>query len=257
MEPAAKRDNLPHRPQWKAGTHMVQTPLRGGGSCDIDPSLFRPKGSDASGFCPFGFENSPSTELNSRDQVASEGTGVSELAVRYSIALFELADENKALDQVASDLSALKQMLAESADLRRLVRSPVISRADQGRAMDAVLDGVGVSDLTKRFIGLVAKNRRLFALNGMIDGYLAELARRRGEVTAQVTSATPLSAAQLQSVTDQLRAAIGSKVLVNATVDPALIGGMIVKYGSRMVDTSVRTKLDKLQLAMKASGGAV
>jgi F-type H+-transporting ATPase subunit delta len=189
--------------------------------------------------------------------VASEGTGVSELATRYSIALFELADENKALDQVASDLAALKQILAESADLRRLVRSPVISRSDQGRAMDAVLDRAGVSDLTRRFIGLVAKNRRLFALNGMIDGYLAELARRRGEVTAQVTSAAPLSKAQLRSVTDALRATIGSKVLVNATVDPALIGGMIVKYGSRMVDTSVRTKLDKLQLAMKASGGAV
>ena len=189
--------------------------------------------------------------------MASEGTGVSELATRYSIALFELADENKALDQVASDLAALKQILAESADLRRLVRSPVISRLDQGRAMAAVLDRAGVSDLTKRFIGLVAANRRLFALEGMIEGYLAELARRRGEMTARVTSAKPLSDAQLQAVTDALKASIGSKVLVDATVDPALIGGMIVKFGSRMVDTSVRTKLDKLQLAMKASGGSV
>nr|WP_211112308.1 F0F1 ATP synthase subunit delta [Azospirillum soli] len=195
--------------------------------------------------------------LNSRDQVASEGTGVSELATRYSIALFELADENKALDQVASDLVALKQILAESADLRRLVQSPVISRDDQGRAIAAVLDRAGASDLTKRFIGLVAKNRRLFALDGMIAGFLAELARRRGEVTAQVTSAKPLSDAQLQAVTDALKASVGSKVLVNASVDPALIGGMIVKFGSRMVDTSVRTKLDKLQLAMKASGGSV
>lgn len=189
--------------------------------------------------------------------MASEGTGVSELATRYSTALFELADENKALDQVASDLATLKQILAESADLRRLVRSPVISRADQGNAMTAVMEHAGLSDLTKRFIGLVAKNRRLFALGGMIDGYLAELARRRGEVTARVTSAKPLSDAQLQAVTDALKASIGSKVLVSASVDPALIGGMIVKFGSRMVDTSVRTKLDKLQLAMKASGGAV
>ena len=180
--------------------------------------------------------------------MASEGTGVSELSGRYSTALFELADENKALDQVAGDLTALKQLLAESADLRRLVQSPVISRGEQGRAMAAVLDRAGVSDLTKRFIGLVAKNRRLFALPGMINGYLAELARRRGETTAHVT---------VEAVTDALKKSVGSKVTVSVTVDPALIGGMIVKYGSRMVDTSVRTKLDKLQLAMKASGGQV
>ncbi|HEY0835959.1 MAG TPA: F0F1 ATP synthase subunit delta [Azospirillum sp.] len=189
--------------------------------------------------------------------MASEGTGVSELAGRYSTALFELADENKALDQVAGDLTALKQLLAESADLRRLVRSPVISRADQGRAMAAVLERAGVSDITRRFLGLVASNRRLFALPGMIEGYLAELARRRGESTARVTAATPLSDAQVQAVTDTLKKVVGSKVTVDVTVDPALIGGMIVKYGSRMVDTSVRTKLDKLQLAMKASGGQV
>lgn len=189
--------------------------------------------------------------------MASEGTGVSELAARYSIALFELADENKALDEVASDLSALKQILAESADLRRLVRSPVISRADQGRAIAAVLDRAGVSDLTKRFIGLVAQNRRLFSIDGMIEGYLSELARRRGESTAKVTSAKPLTDAQLQAVTDALKASVGAKVLVSTAVDPELIGGMIVKFGSRMVDTSVRTKLNKLQLAMKASGGSV
>ncbi|CAO3448037.1 F0F1 ATP synthase subunit delta [Azospirillum sp.] len=189
--------------------------------------------------------------------MASEGTGVSELAARYSIALFELADENQALDTVASDLTTLKQILAESADLRRLVRSPVISRADQGRAMAAVLDGAGLSELTKRFIGLVAANRRLFAIDGMIEGFLAELARRRGEVTAQVTTAQPLNDAQRNAVIDALKASIGSKVLVNTSVDPELIGGMIVKFGSRMVDTSVRTKLNKLQLAMKASGGSV
>lgn len=189
--------------------------------------------------------------------MASEGTGVSELSGRYSKALFELADDNKALDQVAGDLTALKQLLAESADLRRLVQSPVISRGEQGRAMAAVMDRAGISDLTKRFIGLVAKNRRLFALPGMINGYLAELARRRGETTAYVTAAKPLSDAQVQAVTDSLKKSVGSKVTVSVTVDPALIGGMIVKYGSRMVDTSVRTKLDKLQLAMKASGGQV
>jgi F-type H+-transporting ATPase subunit delta len=189
--------------------------------------------------------------------VASEGTGVSELAKRYSKALFELADGNKALDQVASDLIALKQLLAESADLRRLVQSPIIRRTAQASAMAAVLEAAGMSDLTKRFVGLVASNRRLFQLNGMIAGYLAEVARRRGETSAEVTSAAPLTDEQLAAVTETLRQTAGSKVTVTADVDPSLIGGMIVRYGSRMIDTSVRTKLDKLQLAMKASGGQV
>lgn len=186
--------------------------------------------------------------------MASEGTGVSGLAARYAAALFELADEHRALDQIASDLNSLKQLLAESEDLRRLVRSPVLSRADQGRAMAQVLTAAGASDLTQKFIGLVAKNRRLFALPGMIEGFLAELAARRGEMTAQVMAARPLSDAQVKAVTEALRKAVGSKIAVNVTVDPSLIGGMIVKVGSRMIDTSVRTKLDKLQLAMKGVG---
>jgi len=186
--------------------------------------------------------------------VASEGTGVSGLAGRYATALFELADENKALDQVAQDLEAIKQMLAESPDLNRFVRSPVLSRGDQSRAMDALLKQAGVSELTQRFVGLVAQNRRLFALQGMIDGYLAELARRRGQMTADVTSAHKLSDPQVQALTDALRAQLGSKIEVKVNVDPALIGGLIVKVGSRMIDSSVRTKLNKLQIAMKGVG---
>jgi F-type H+-transporting ATPase subunit delta len=186
--------------------------------------------------------------------VASEGTGVSGLAGRYATALFELADENKALDQVAQDLAAIKQMLVESPDLNRMVRSPVLSRGDQSRAMSALLKQAGVSELTQRFIGLVAQNRRLFALRGMIDGYLAELARRRGQMTADVTSAQQLSDPQVQALTDALRAQLGSKIEVKVTVDPALIGGLIVKVGSRMIDSSVRTKLNKLQIAMKGVG---
>jgi len=186
--------------------------------------------------------------------VASEGTGVSGLAARYAAALFDLADENKVLDQTAQDLVALKQLLAESADLRRVVRSPVLSRADQGRAMEAVMAQAGISPLVRKFVGLVAQNRRLFSLDGMIEGYLAELARRRGELTAQVTSARPLSQEQLAAVTDALRQAMGSKVSVAVRVDPALIGGMIVKVGSRMIDSSLRTKLTKLKIAMKGIG---
>lgn len=183
--------------------------------------------------------------------MASQGTGVSGLAGRYATALFELAEENNALDQVAADLTGLKQMLAESAELREMIRNPLISREAQGRALAAVMDRAGFSSLTKNFVGLVARNRRLFALEAMADAYLAELARRRGEMTARVIAARPLSEAQVKAITDALRASMGSKVAVDVTVDPAILGGMIVKVGSRMIDSSVRTKLNKLQLAMK------
>lgn len=183
--------------------------------------------------------------------MATEGTGASGLGGRYATALFALADEQKALDQTARDLALLKQMLAESADLRRLVASPLISRADQAKAMDAVLAHAQLSALVRNFVGLVARNRRLFALSAMIDAFLAELARRRGEQTAMVTAASPLTPAQEEAITDTLRKALGSKISVNVKVDPSLIGGMIVKVGSRMIDSSVRTKLNRLKLAMK------
>lgn len=186
--------------------------------------------------------------------MASQGTGVSGLAGRYASALFELADENKALDRTAADLAGLRRMLVESPDLSRMVRSPVLSRAEQGGAMAAIMEKAGFSDLTRRFIGLVAQNRRLFALTSMIDAFLAELARRRGEMTARVTAARPMSDAQVKALSDALRASMGTQVDVEVAVDPALIGGMIVKVGSRMVDSSVRTKLNKLQLAMKGVG---
>lgn len=177
--------------------------------------------------------------------------GVSGLARRYAAALFELADQAKALDATAADLRAVKAALQESADLRRLVRSPALGRDEQGRAMAVVLDKIGVSDLTRRFVAVVAGHRRLFALGGMIDAFLEDLAARRGELTADVTAATDLSAEQTASLTDQIRKAVGAKVSVRVTVDPELIGGIVVKVGSRMVDASLRTKLNKLQLAMK------
>lgn len=186
--------------------------------------------------------------------MATEGTGVSGLAQRYATALFGLADEQQALDQTAKDLTLLKQMLAESADLRRLVGSPLIARADQARAMDAVLAGAGISELVRKFTGLAAQNRRLFVLPGVIEAFLAELARRRGEATAQVVAAQPMDATQVARLEDALKQAMGSKVSVDVRVDPALIGGMIVKVGSRMIDASVRTKLTKLKLAMKGVG---
>lgn len=184
--------------------------------------------------------------------MAAKG-GVNEIAARYATALFDLADEQKALDAVADDLRAVQQLIGESADLRRLVRSPVISRDEQGKAMAALLDKIGTSDLTRKFIGYVASHRRLFALSGMIDAYLAELASRRGEVTAEVTSARPLSDEQVKAVEEALKKAVGGKVAVQHKVEPALIGGLIVKVGSRMVDSSLATQLQKLKLAMKGA----
>jgi F-type H+-transporting ATPase subunit delta len=185
--------------------------------------------------------------------VASKGTGVSGLADRYAAALFDLADERKSLDQVADDLRQLRAMLGESAELRRLVRSPILSRADQGRAITAVADRAGLTPLTRNFLGLVAQNRRLFAVPAMIDAFLARLAARRGEVTAEVVAAQNLTPGQLDAVNEQLRKAMGSKVAVEVRVDPALLGGLVIKLGSRMVDASLRSKLHRLQLAMKGA----
>ncbi len=176
------------------------------------------------------------------------------LAERYAAALYELADEGKALDRVAADLRSLAKALDESADLTRLIRSPVLGRQEQGRAIKAVLDKMGADPLTAKFLGLVAQNRRLFALPAMIKAYLTELARRRGEIAAEVTSAQALSAAQAEAVTAALRQAVGSKVSVETRVDPSLLGGMVVRVGSRMVDSSLKTKLQKMELAMKGLG---
>ncbi len=185
--------------------------------------------------------------------MASEGKGVSGLADRYAAALFDLADEQKLLDQVAGDLRQLRDMLNESGDLRRLVRSPILSRAEQGKAVNAVAERAGFAALTRNFLGLVAQNRRLFAVPGMIAAFLGRLAARRGEITAEVTAAQELTAAQRDAVTEQLKKAMGSKVAVDVRVDPALLGGIVVKIGSRMVDASLRSKLHRLQLAMKGA----
>ena len=183
--------------------------------------------------------------------MAASALGLSELASRYALALFDLADEAKTLDVVAGELRAIKAALAESRDFRRLVRSPVFSREEQGRAVGAVLDKAEASDLTRRFVSLVAANRRLFVLDLMIDAFLGELARRRGEMTAQVVTAHALTDEQEAKLTDQIKRQVGAKVAIDVTVDPSLLGGMVVRVGSRMIDTSLRTKLSKLALAMK------
>lgn len=176
------------------------------------------------------------------------------IAERYAAALYELADENKALDQVADDLRALRDVMAESDDLVRLVRSPVIGRDDQEKGVLAVAEKAGFSDLTRRFLGVLARNRRLFSLSGMIEAYLGLLATRRGEVTARVSAAAKLTEKQMNALVATLKSAVGAKVAVDVKVDPSLLGGLVVQVGSRMVDSSLRTKLQQLQLAMKGVG---
>ncbi len=183
--------------------------------------------------------------------MASEAKGVSGLAERYGVALFDLADERKELDAVATDLQVLRALLRDSADLRRLIRSPVLSREEQGKAIAAIAQQAGLSVMTRNFLGLLARNRRLFALPEMIGSFLNRLAQRRGEVTAQVLAAQDLSPAQRAAVDEQLRKAVGRKVAVDVQVDPSLLGGLVVKVGSRMVDASLKSKLHRLQLAMK------
>jgi len=186
--------------------------------------------------------------------VAARGTGAGGLAARYAAALFELADTQKAIDRVAGDLSELRAMIGGSEVLRSLIRSPILSRDEQGRAMAALLQQADTSDLVRKFVGLVARNRRLFALSQMIEEFLAELARRRGEMRAEVTAAKPLNDQQQASLAEAIRRSVGGKVAVDVKVDPELIGGLVVKVGSRMVDSSLKTKLQRLQLAMKGVG---
>lgn len=180
--------------------------------------------------------------------------GETGLAARYALALFDLADERKALDQVAEDLTKVESAIAGSAALQRLVRNPVLSRAEQGKAMAALLKQMDAGELTQDFVGLVAANRRLFALRSMIQAFLGELSRRRGEVTAEVTSARKLDAGQTGAIEDALKKVVGRKVALSIDVDPGLIGGLVVKVGSRMIDSSVRTQLQKMRIAMKGAG---
>jgi len=183
--------------------------------------------------------------------LAAETSIVSGIAGRYATALFELAVEAKALDAVAADLDRLQAMIAESADLRRLVKSPIFGRDEQRRAIDAVVERAGLSAVVRRFVGVVARNRRLFALEDMIRDFRALLARHRGETMARVVSASPLQPNQLAALKAALREGVGREVNMEVAVDPELLGGLVLKVGSRMIDSSVRTKLQNLKVAMK------
>jgi F-type H+-transporting ATPase subunit delta len=173
------------------------------------------------------------------------------MAGRYARALFELALEDKATDKVKGDLERFDALVAESADLLRLVRSPVFTADEQTKALAALLAQAGITGIAANFILFVARKRRLFAIRQMVAAYRALVARHKGEVTAKVTVAQPLSDAHLSTLKDALKAVTRQDVQVDLTVDPGIIGGLVVKLGSRMVDSSLRTKLNSIKFAMK------
>jgi len=174
---------------------------------------------------------------------------------RYATALFDLAEEGGRVDAVARDLAAVAELITSSEDLSRLVASPAISRDDQSRAMTAVLAKAGADELVQKFIGVVASNGRLFALPAIIARFLADLAARRGEVSAEVVSAVPLDGKLEDEVKSAVAKVAGSdKISLSMRVDPSLIGGLVVRVGSRMIDTSIKTKLNRLEMTMKGVG---
>jgi F-type H+-transporting ATPase subunit delta len=174
------------------------------------------------------------------------------MAGRYASALFELALEEKALDSVKADLEKFDALLAESPDLERLVRSPVFSADDKLKALSAILDKAGIKGLAANFLRVLTTNRRLFAVRDVVRGYRALVARHRGEVTAQVIVAEKLSDKNLAALKDALKSkTAGKDIDLDVKIDPSIIGGLIVKVGSQMVDSSLRTKLNSIKLAMK------
>jgi F-type H+-transporting ATPase subunit delta len=173
------------------------------------------------------------------------------LAGRYATALLELAQEEKAVEAVESDLETLRRLISESKDLLQVLRSPIFSRAEHARAMKAVLEALGANALTTKFVLTLAKKRRLFALPEIIRSFQDKLASQRGEVNAQVTSAYALSESQLETLRSVLKSSLGRDPRIETRVDPSLLGGLIVMVGSRMIDSSLRTKLHGIRTAMR------
>jgi F-type H+-transporting ATPase subunit delta len=173
------------------------------------------------------------------------------MAGRYATALFDLALEANAIEPVKADLDRFDTLLAESADLTRLVRSPVFSAQEQLQALSAVLERAGIGGLAGNFLKLAASNRRLFAVRDMIRAFRELVARHKGEATAEVTVAEPLKDQHVDALRDALKTVTGKQIDLDVKVDPGILGGLVVKVGSRMVDSSLRTKLNAIKHAMK------
>jgi F-type H+-transporting ATPase subunit delta len=186
--------------------------------------------------------------------VAAEDPSVSGVSGRYATALFDLARDEKSVDAVKADLDRFDAMLADSADLKRLVRSPVFSSDAQSRALAAILDKAGISGIAANFLRVLTKNRRLFAVADVIRAFRALVAKFKREATADVTVAEALSEKNLDALKTALKTVSGKHVALNVKIDPSIIGGLVVKLGSRMVDSSLRTKLNSIKHAMKEAG---
>lgn len=185
-----------------------------------------------------------------RDPRAASGP-VAGVAARYADALFDLALDQKSVDTVLSDLKALRQAARSSVAFRNFLRSPVYSREDQQKAIGAIAEAAKLSLLTRNFLSLVAKNRRLFALEPMIEAYASRVSAHRGEVRAEATAAAPLSDDQLRRLRSEIEAMVGKAVNLDVRVDPEILGGLLVKVGSAMIDSSLKTKLARLKSRMK------
>ncbi len=183
--------------------------------------------------------------------MAGEEHLVSGMAGRYATALFDLARENGAIDAVKADLERFDTLISDNPDLARLVRSPVFSADEQLKALSAVLDRAGIGGLSARFLKLVTANRRLFAVHDMVRAFRQMVAANKGEATAEVTVAEEIKGEHLEALRSALKAVSGKDIDLKLKIDPAIIGGLIVKIGSRMVDTSLRTKLNAIRHAMK------
>ena len=192
--------------------------------------------------------------MRETQRVADSSQSVSGVAERYASSLFTLALEGGAVAEVTSALDQFQAMIDGSPDLQRLIKSPVFSAAEQLGAVSAILEKAGISGIAGNFVKVAASNRRLFAVPGMIRAFREIAARHRGEVSADVTTARALTAAQETELKAALKGVTGKDVTINVAVDPALLGGLIVKLGSRQIDTSLRTKLSTLKLSLKEVG---
>ena len=186
--------------------------------------------------------------------MSDENSFVAGVSGRYATALFGLTSDNGAVDAVADDLASLDQAIIDSADLQSLIRNPLMGREDQIKGIVAIADKAGFSGLTRNFLGLAACNRRLFFLPQMIRDFAKLVSAARGEVNAEVASAAPLSDAQLASVNDALAEVEGQDVKLSSVVDESLLAGLVIKVGSRMIDNSLRTKIQNLKVTMKEVG---
>ena len=190
----------------------------------------------------------PKLQPNSAFAASSVALG---LSGRYATALFDLAIEGNALDAVAASLATLKDALAASNDLKALVSSPMVGRKAAGAGVAAVAASLGLDKLTTSFLGVLAGNRRLAVLPAIIRDFNALAAARRGEISARVTAARALTATQQKALAARLKAGLGRDVALDITIDPAILGGLIVRVGSRMIDSSLKTRLDSLGQALK------